>query len=70
LRKARSIWEGRVTLATAAKTTNRDKAAAVYELVKDWFLYYGKYRDAGTKKAFESRKGNVGLHYLKMEGNT
>ncbi|MBX2895950.1 MAG: hypothetical protein KF763_10940 [Cyclobacteriaceae bacterium] len=62
LRKARSIWEDRVTLA-AAKTTNRDKANAVYELVKDWFLwneYYGKYTDVGTKKAFESRKGNVG----------
>jgi len=63
LRKARNIWEDKTMLAIAGKTTERDKAIAVYDMVKDWFLwneYYGKYAELGSKKAFESRRGNVG----------
>ncbi|MBX2916037.1 MAG: hypothetical protein KF856_12275 [Cyclobacteriaceae bacterium] len=63
IRKARNIWADRVVQVIAGKTTNRDKANAIYNLLKDWFLwneYYGKYAESGVKKAFESRKGNVG----------
>lgn len=63
VRKARNIWEDKVALAITGKASDQDKASAVYDLVKDWFLwneYYGKYTELGSKKAFESRKGNVG----------
>ncbi|MCE7862657.1 MAG: DUF3857 domain-containing protein [Bacteroidetes bacterium CHB5] len=63
IRKARNIWGEKVTKAMEGKATDKEKARAVYDMVKEWFLwneYYGKYTETGVKKAFESRKGNVG----------
>lgn len=63
LRKGRNLWEQLVPVAIAGKTTDKDKAEAIYNLVNDWFLwneYYGKYTELGSKKAYDLRKGNVG----------
>lgn len=63
LRKGRNLWEQIVPVAIAGKTTDKDKAIAIYNLVNDWFLwneYYGKYTELGSKKAYDLRKGNVG----------
>jgi len=63
LRKGRNLWEQLVPGVIAGKVTDKDKAVAIYNLVANWFLwneYYGKYTDLGIKKAYDSRKGNVG----------
>jgi transglutaminase-like putative cysteine protease len=62
LRKAKNLWEQKVQEVVAGKTIEKEKATAVYELVKSWFVwneFYGKYTDDGVKKAFDSRKGSV-----------
>ena len=42
---------------------NLTRANKVYDFIKDWYSWngtYGKYSEFGIKKAFDSRKGNVG----------
>jgi transglutaminase-like putative cysteine protease len=62
IRKGKNIWSDKV----AGLSTEIDplkKASSIYEMIRDGFIWngvYGKYTDEGLKKAFESRKGNIG----------
>jgi hypothetical protein len=47
----------------AGVTDSLERAKKVYTFIQRWYTwneYYGKYCDLGIKKAFDSRKGNVG----------
>ncbi|MEQ1587764.1 MAG: hypothetical protein ABL895_17900 [Cyclobacteriaceae bacterium] len=63
IKKGRNIWESKVAAISVTEQDPLKKASLVYNLIKDWFVWndhYGKYAESGLKKAFESRKGNVG----------
>lgn len=63
IKKGKNIWESKVAAISVTEQDPLKKASLVYNLIKDWFVWnehYGKYAESGLKKAFESRKGNVG----------
>ncbi len=63
LNKGRKIWERKIAAISASEHDSLKKANLVYDLIKEWFIWnknYSKYAESGLKKAFESRKGNVG----------
>ncbi|MGV3508210.1 MAG: DUF3857 domain-containing protein [Sphingobacteriaceae bacterium] len=59
--KKKDYFEDKIAPVIAGKTTDLDKAKAIYSFMQGWFKwnnYYGKYSDRGVKKAFESRSGS------------
>lgn len=63
IKKGKNIWESKVATEASAEADPLKKASLVYKMVKDWFSWNesnGKYAELGLKKAYESRKGNVG----------
>lgn len=63
IKKGRNVWAGKVSEVAGSEQDPIKKAILVYNFVKGWFSWnedYGKYSRAGLKKAFESRKGNIG----------
>lgn len=60
--KKKSLFKDQLTLVLAGKTTDLEKAKAVYAHIQNWFQwnnYYGKYSDEGIKKALERHTGSV-----------
>lgn len=63
IRKGKNVWADRVAELLKTESDALRKASSIYEMIRDWFVWngtYGKYTDEGLKKAFESRKGNIG----------
>jgi hypothetical protein len=63
IKKGRSVWEDVVRSTLGKETDSLKKATSIYNFVKEWFAWndhYGKYAELGVRKAYESRKGNVG----------
>lgn len=63
IKKGRSVWEDVVRTTLGKETDSLKKATSIYNFVKEWFAWndhYGKYAELGVRKAYESRKGNVG----------
>lgn len=59
--KKTDFFEDKMALITAGKTSELEKAQAIYAHFQNWFKwnnYYGKYSDQGIKKAYESRSGS------------
>lgn len=62
LRKGKNVWSEKIA-GLSIESDPVKKASLIYEMIRDWFVWngvYGKYADEGLKKAFESRKGNIG----------
>ncbi|MBX2898336.1 MAG: hypothetical protein KF775_01730 [Cyclobacteriaceae bacterium] len=62
IRKARNLWQKQVEKEVLGKSTPREKAQAIYELIKGWYLwneYYGIVSREGVKKAYDERKGSI-----------
>jgi transglutaminase-like putative cysteine protease len=63
IKKGKNVWQNQVAEIVKAHADPLRQAASIYSLVQDWFTWndsYGKYTELGLKKAFESKKGNVG----------
>ncbi|MBL7872748.1 MAG: hypothetical protein JNM78_14115 [Cyclobacteriaceae bacterium] len=63
IRKGKNIWADKIAGISKTESDPLKKALSIYEMIRDWFVWngtYGKYTDEGLKKAFESRKGNIG----------
>ncbi len=63
IRKGKNVWADRIAELLKTESDPLRKASSIYEMIRDWFVWngtYGKYTDEGLKKAFESRKGNIG----------
>jgi transglutaminase-like putative cysteine protease len=63
IKKGKNVWEGKIAAEANAEADPLKKASLIYKMVKDWFIWNenkGKYAELGWKKAYESRKGNVG----------
>lgn len=61
--KRKDFFKDKLEPVVAGKTSDIDKAKAIYTFIKSqykWNHYYGKYSDEGIKKSFEKRSGNVG----------
>lgn len=71
IKKARNTWEDNVATISSTEQDPVKKAKAIFNMVKNWFVWndhYGKYAESGTKKAFDSRKGNIGDINLSLIG--
>jgi hypothetical protein len=63
IRKGKNVWSDKIAALSKTESDPQKKASSIYEMIRDWFVWngtYGKYTEEGLKKAFESRKGNVG----------
>ncbi len=63
IKKGRREWESKVLAIASSEQDPLKKASQIYSMITDWFTWnenYGKYSELGVKKAYETRKGNVG----------
>lgn len=63
LRRGKSIVDGHIDVVIANEKDPLMKAQKIYSFIQGWYQWdamYGKYSDLGIKKAFDTRKGNVG----------
>lgn len=63
LRKGKDIVDEHIELAMLGETDPLVKAQKIYEFIKNWYQWdevYGMFSEFGIKKAFNSKKGNVG----------
>ncbi|MFD2163266.1 transglutaminase domain-containing protein [Paradesertivirga mongoliensis] len=61
--KRKDFFKDRLEPVVAGKTSDIDKAKAIYTFIKSqykWNHVYGCYAEEGIKKSFEKRSGNVG----------
>lgn len=59
--KRKDFFKDKISPVIANKSTELDRAKAIYSFMQGWFKwnnYYGKYSDTGIKKAFENRSGS------------
>ncbi|MEJ6980370.1 DUF3857 domain-containing protein [Pedobacter sp. P351] len=59
--KKKDFFKDKITPVIEGKTTELDKAKAIYSFMQGWFKwnnFYGKYSDQGVKKAFENHSGS------------
>ncbi|MEY4931272.1 MAG: hypothetical protein RI909_1996, partial [Bacteroidota bacterium] len=71
IKKARNTWKDKVAAVAGGEPDAVKKANLIFTMVKEWFVWndhYGKYAESGTKKAFDSRKGNIGDINLSLIG--
>jgi hypothetical protein len=63
LRRGKDIVEGAIEVVIAQEMDPKAKAEKIFEFIRKWYDWNdktSKYTDIGIKKAFDSRKGNVG----------
>jgi hypothetical protein len=63
LRRGKDIVDEAVEALMAGETDPLIKAQKIYDFMKGWYQWddvYGMYSELGIKKAFDSKKGNVG----------
>lgn len=63
IKKAGVLFEDLVRVGIGFEADPVKKANQIYEYIKHWFTWngtLGKYAEVGVKKAYESKKGNVG----------
>jgi hypothetical protein len=63
IKKAKNLFDDLLPQLLAGITDEKERALKLYRFVSslfDWNGYYGKYADQGIRKAYETKKGNIG----------
>lgn len=63
LRRGKDIVDEKVEQAIAGETNELERAKKIYEFIRNWYQWdevSGKYSEFGIRKAFDTKKGNVG----------
>jgi Domain of Unknown Function with PDB structure (DUF3857) len=71
LKKARNVMDDPIKPAIQGKTTDLDKAKAIFDFVKYYYQWddtRGMFTDKGVKQAFDTKKGNVAEINLSLVG--
>jgi hypothetical protein len=71
IKRARNLFEDKLSFMTGGATTPLDKAKKIYAWIQsryEWNEYWGKYTDKGVRYAYENKKGNVGDINLSLLG--